>query len=255
MRSRGAVRVTAAPRVRGLLLDKDGPIVPLHPTWSAWAGRVLDSLEGQAPRASLAQVLDVDVTTGRLEPDGLLAVGTVAAVEAALVSVVFAHGGASAAGARGKVRSALRSADRRMTGVPLVAADGVRDLLLHCRTCAIPVAVVTNDTRASTQVQLETLGLADLVTVTVCGDDGHDPKPSGEMLRAACAALGIEPADALMVGDTLVDRLAAEDADTPFVVVREPRPSWSSRPVSVVRSVDELIPLLAPKGAGGASPA
>ncbi len=246
MRGHGPGGMTAVPRVEGLLLDKDGPIVPLHPTWSKWAVQVLDALADRAPREALADALAVDARTGVLDPDGLLAVGTGAAVEASLVSIVVGHGGMSAAGGRASVRLALRAADRRARAEPLVGADGVRDLLLHCRSHAVPVAVVTNDARTATRTQLKALGLADLVAVTVCGDDGHDPKPAGAMLRAACAALGVDPSASLMAGDTLVDRLAAEEADVPFVAVRERRPSWAPTSVPFVRRTVDLTGIVTP---------
>lgn len=215
--------------------------MPLHPTWSRWARSVLDDLGGSAPRSHLAAVLDVDATTGTLDPDGLLAVGTVAAVEAGLVSTLLAHTSGSADAVRTRVRSAVEAATGAISGHAPSPAPGVVQLLEHCWSEGIPVAIVTNDRREGTLAQLAAMGLLGLVDPVVCGDDGLEPKPSGAMLAAACTAMDVAPADALMVGDTRVDRLAAEDAGVPFVLLRDVRPVWAQDGTLTVRDAAELL--------------
>lgn len=238
--------MSRGPRVRALLLDKDGPIVPLEPTWSAWATDLLARLSDLAPRVDLAAALGVDPRSGTLDPDGLLAVGTVAAVAAALTSVVGSFADRPASDVRRLVREAIAEADARRTGVALRPDADLIRLLAACRASELPVAVVTNDDRAGTSTQLDALGLAGLVDAVVCGDDGHEPKPSGAMLSVACAALDVEASTALMVGDTLVDLLAAEDAGTRFALLRAFRPGWLPEGATFARSLVDLVPLVTP---------
>jgi phosphoglycolate phosphatase len=238
--------MTVGPSLRALLLDKDGPIVPLEPTWSTWAVEVLGRLADLAPREELAPALGVDPRTGSLDPDGLLAVGTVAAVAAALTSVVGSVADRPADEVRRLVRAAIAAAYERMRGTALAPDPGLVELLSRCRAAGVVVAVVTNDDRSGTSSQLDGLGIAGLIDVVVCGDDGHAPKPSGAMLTAACDALGVEVSAALMVGDTLVDLLAAEDAGTAFALLRGARPGWLPEDARLVSSHLDLAHSLIP---------
>uniref|UniRef100_A0AC35G9R2 Phosphoglycolate phosphatase n=1 Tax=Panagrolaimus sp. PS1159 TaxID=55785 RepID=A0AC35G9R2_9BILA len=53
---------------------------------------------------------------------------------------------------------------------------------------------------------LRSLDLEKYVDIIVCGDDeGALPKPHPQNALSICRALNIDPADALMVGDTLAD--------------------------------------------------
>merc|ERR1711920_803405 len=40
------------------------------------------------------------------------------------------------------------------------------------------------------------------VSISVCGDDGLEPKPSAEPLLAICTRLGVSPEEGAMVGDS-----------------------------------------------------
>ncbi|WP_105200075.1 MULTISPECIES: HAD-IA family hydrolase [unclassified Pseudoalteromonas] len=76
---------------------------------------------------------------------------------------------------------------------------------------ATPKALVTNKARCFTEALLQQLGIASHFQVIVCGDDGKK-KPSPEPLLKACQQLGVEPAQALMIGDSKSDLLAAQAA-------------------------------------------
>jgi HAD superfamily hydrolase (TIGR01509 family) len=229
---------------RALLLDKDGPIVPLEPTWSTWAVVVLDRLGQLAPRQDLAAALGVHPGTGSVEPDGLLAVGTVAAVAAALASVVGSARERPIEETGTLVQRGMAAADAATSGLRLMPTRGMTSLLAACRAEAVPVALVTNDDRANTLRQLEALGLRTHIDVVVCADDGPEPKPSGAMLTAACALLEVAPSDAVMVGDTIVDLLAAADAGTGFALLRERRPGWLPDAAAIIRSPLEIARIL-----------
>ena len=90
--------------------------------------------------------------------------------------------------------------------------NGVREGLERLRDARIPMAVVTNKPRAFTLKLLERLGVAQFFDAIVAGDDGVRAKPAGDMLVAACRALGVPVAQALMVGDSDNDVQAARAA-------------------------------------------
>lgn len=88
---------------------------------------------------------------------------------------------------------------------------GVSDTL-HWLAERLPLAVVTNKKGCFTEPLLERLGLAPLFGVIVSGDTAGAIKPDPAPLLYAATALGIAPADWLMVGDSRNDIIAARAA-------------------------------------------
>ena len=56
------------------------------------------------------------------------------------------------------------------------------------------------------------MGIADAFDVVICADSGFGRKPEAGGLLEACRATGHNAADAIMVGDTQTDWLAAHHA-------------------------------------------
>ena len=92
---------------------------------------------------------------------------------------------------------------------------GVLAGLRRMRESGIALSVVTNKPRFFTQQLLEHLGVAEMFTAVVAGDDGIPRKPHGDMLRAACERMGSRPEETLMLGDSDNDVLAARAAGCP----------------------------------------
>jgi phosphoglycolate phosphatase len=92
---------------------------------------------------------------------------------------------------------------------------GVAHSLERLAGAGLPLGVVTNKARAFSVRLLERLDVAHRFTAVVCGDDGWPKKPAADMMLAACARLGSEPAATLLVGDSANDVLAARAAGCP----------------------------------------
>ncbi|MBQ4863864.1 HAD-IA family hydrolase [Pseudoalteromonas sp. MMG013] len=83
----------------------------------------------------------------------------------------------------------------------------------------LPKAVVTNKDRAFTEQLLDKLSLNHHFEVLVCGDDTAK-KPNPEPVLMACKALGIKPSDAIMIGDSKSDILAAKNAEVDVIALK-----------------------------------
>ncbi|KZN31515.1 phosphoglycolate phosphatase [Pseudoalteromonas luteoviolacea] len=81
-----------------------------------------------------------------------------------------------------------------------------------------PKALVTNKNRAFTLQLLQKLNIAAYFDVIVCGDDGNK-KPDPEPLHVACKQLGLTAQEAIMVGDSKSDILAAQNASMPAIAL------------------------------------
>ena len=70
----------------------------------------------------------------------------------------------------------------------------------------IKVAICTADNRRPTEQFLKAMDLDHYVDTMVCGDDeGAVPKPAPDNAHTICKQLGIDPAETIIVGDTIAD--------------------------------------------------
>ncbi len=96
---------------------------------------------------------------------------------------------------------------------------GVREGLARLQTQGLPMAVVTNKAHRLALSLLEHLELAPHFRILVGGDTCERRKPDPLPLQWACSQLGVEPARALMVGDSINDVQAARAAGIAVVCV------------------------------------
>lgn len=96
---------------------------------------------------------------------------------------------------------------------------GVLEGLTELRAKGFALACVTNKTAQFTIPLLEATGLAGFFPVVVSGDTMPKKKPAPDPLLEACRRLGIPALEALMIGDSRNDALAARAAGCPVLLV------------------------------------
>jgi phosphoglycolate phosphatase len=89
---------------------------------------------------------------------------------------------------------------------------GVRDGLDYLKTAGYPLGCVTNKPAQFAEPLLRDLGVRDYFGIVVSGDTLPRRKPDPLPLLHAAAHFGVEPGDALMVGDSVSDVKAARAA-------------------------------------------
>lgn len=89
---------------------------------------------------------------------------------------------------------------------------GVREGLAAWQATGLPLAVVTNKPAAFTGPLLERTGIAHYFSAVVSGDTTPHRKPHPAPLLHACAALGVDPAANLHIGDSKHDIETARNA-------------------------------------------
>ena len=89
--------------------------------------------------------------------------------------------------------------------------------LLHAK--GFRMGVVTNKQQAATERILDHFALTPFLGAVIGGSPGMNPKPAPDMLLRALDRLGVEPGDAVMVGDSGIDVEAAHNAGLPAVIV------------------------------------
>jgi len=82
----------------------------------------------------------------------------------------------------------------------------------------MPKALITNKARRFTEKLLDKLALTSHFELIVCGDD-MAKKPSPEPLLFACQQLNVPVSQAIMIGDSKSDILAAQAADIDVIAL------------------------------------
>jgi putative hydrolase of the HAD superfamily len=93
------------------------------------------------------------------------------------------------------------------------AFDDARPALEVARSNGWRIGVLTNGSTVQQNAKLTTIGLAELVDVVSTSETLGFSKPAVEAYHLTCEALGVDPADTMMIGDNLdLDVLAARKA-------------------------------------------
>jgi phosphoglycolate phosphatase len=99
----------------------------------------------------------------------------------------------------------------------------------------VKLAVCTNRS-TSMDALLEEFNLAGYFSMVMTASRASFPKPHPDPLNRILAYYGIDPRDALFVGDSAVDQQAAAAAGVPFVAYRSDLPS-----LAVIQRHEELL--------------
>ena len=127
----------------------------------------------------------------------------------------------------------------------------IRGLLDELVAAGRPIAVVTSKSPAGAAEFLEAAGLAPYFPVTVGFVAGVPGKPAPDQALAAAQALGVEPADCVVVGDSTDDMKMAVAAGMHGVGVAYGVASipalHAAGAAQIAQTSDDLAPLLLPE--------
>ena len=119
---------------------------------------------------------------------------------------------------------------------------GALDALTGARAAGFATAVWTNNAREVTRIALDRFGLTAHLDLVVTRDDMREMKPDPDGYRVIAAHFG--PArDAVVVGDSWVDGVAAAEAGVPFVAYRAKEADlerWKITPVTRLTDLSAL---------------
>lgn len=129
----------------------------------------------------------------------------------------------------------------RVNGDTTTIYPGVREGLDAFARAGLPLACITNKASRFTGPLLECIGFARYFSVVVCGDTLPQKKPDPAPLVYAARALQVQPAEMLMIGDSINDAQAARAAGCPVFCV-----TYGYNEGHDVRSldVDAIVPSL-----------
>ncbi|MHC0429585.1 HAD family hydrolase [Streptomyces sp. O3] len=186
-------------RARSVLFDFDGPVCRLFAGHRAHA--VADSLLAWLAEHRLLDLLTEEERRGDDPHIVLRAVGR--HPDAALVAALED-----------------RLTEEELYAAPTALPTPYADRLIQTwRATGVGLAVASNNSPRVVDRYLRSRGLLDCFTGGVHGRTSHPRllKPDPDCLHRALATLGTPPSEALMIGDTPTDLLAAREAGVAFL--------------------------------------
>uniref|UniRef100_A0A914VFE7 Uncharacterized protein n=1 Tax=Plectus sambesii TaxID=2011161 RepID=A0A914VFE7_9BILA len=192
-----------------VIFDKDGTLICFHSMWVPWALSTAERIEEASNLKESEIAKEVYRLLGfcpiekKVRP-GLLAEATMGEIRERLVHLLVEHGLESDKAIQ-VVDECVQDCDTTSSNT-LKQIGNLKHMFEELKAHNVKIAVCTADSRRGTLGALRGLGLEQYIDIIVCGDDaGTQPKPSPHNALAICKAMGVEPADAFMVGDTLAD--------------------------------------------------
>jgi HAD superfamily hydrolase (TIGR01509 family) len=214
-------------KLKAVIIDMDGTITRFNLDYRAARQRALDELERnglRTPEMSTEVSLYVllDKMKASMERDRFLA----------LRSTCYSY----------FEEMELKAAK----GVTLY--PGATETLQELRSRSLKLGLVTNNSRAGTNLTLSRLNLIGLFDAVVTRDDSDEMKPAAAPILKILAALYVSPEESILVGDGVIDILAAKAAGVlcaavtpdPFPIQR----TLKAEPDYLLGSVNDLPTLI-----------
>jgi HAD superfamily hydrolase (TIGR01549 family) len=216
-------------KLKGLIIDMDGTITKFNLDYMSARRRALDELEKLGLRTpemneQVSLYILLNQLRERMEPAKFLKLRT--------TFYKFFE------------EMELKAAD------DVVLYPGAADTLRELRSKSLKLGLVTNNSRAGTDLTLKRLSLEAIFDAVVTRDDCEEMKPASAPILKILTELGVPPEAAVLVGDGVLDIQAAKAARVRSVAVTTgPFPIeriLNAQPDYLLSSINEL-PLLIEK--------
>ncbi|MBW4515977.1 MAG: HAD family hydrolase [Timaviella obliquedivisa GSE-PSE-MK23-08B] len=211
--------------IQAVLFDKDGTLANSESFLRSLAHKRSRLIDAQFPGVQEPLLMAFGVDGDRLNPAGLMAIGTRQENEIAAAAYV-AETGRDWIESLETVRSAFAEADqymkRKADHTPLVS--GVLPLLQTMTTAGLRLGILSSDSTNNVKDFVEKYQLAPYFQLQM-GTHGMLSKPDPQLLQQACYGLGIAPSRTLVLGDSQADMQLARSGAAGCIGVTG---GWSS---------------------------
>lgn len=187
--------------IKGILFDKDGTILDYWKTWIP-INREVALMAASGDRALANELLrhgGHDPATDRVTPGSVLAAAGMDGIVAAFAEIL---GNRAPKNLAAETSRLFRDGGAKHA----VLLDGVATALATLKARGFRLGVATNDTHGGLDASLgRHPGLLEMFEFRCGCNSGHGSKPGPGMGLAFCAALGLDPKETAIVGDSSHD--------------------------------------------------
>lgn len=187
--------------IKAILFDKDGTLLDFHETWMPAIRAVALSLaEGNEALAEMLMLLGgLDGDSGRIMSGSTLAAGDLTDIAALFAPHIEPAAATDIEALKDRIDQLFID---NMSPVPVC---DLAALAASLTGAGYKLGVATSDSEAGARASLAGTGFLEACAFHCGFDSGHGRKPSPGMVRAFCAAIGVAPAEIVMVGDNAHD--------------------------------------------------
>lgn len=225
------------PAIEAVLFDKDGTLADSQAFLRSVGQKRSRLIDAQIPGVQEPLLMAFGLDGDRLNPAGLLAVGTRLENEIAAAAYV-SETGRDWVESLTLVRSAFVEADRvfqrKADSTPLF--EGARDVLQALSRAGLKIGIVSADTTANVSDFVARYELEAWIQVALGIDQGPG-KPNPTIFYQACTRLGVAPEQVLAIGDSAADIEMAKAAKAAGSVAV----TWGWTQVAHLRQADVSI--------------
>lgn len=186
--------------IKGVLFDKDGTLIDFTATWREAVEKIAMHLaDGNAELTlNLCDAVGYDMRTKFFLPGSPVVAGSVDMVAELMASILPKWSAA-------QIEYLTNRTALEMGADDLAPAPRLKETLQALREMGLSLGVATHDAEATAHANLIALGVADQFDFVAGYDSGHGHKPGPGMPNAFAAAIGADPSETIMVGDSVHD--------------------------------------------------
>lgn len=191
-------------KITGILFDKDGTLFDFRTTWGAWAAGFLNEISGADPEVAdqLAKAIGFNRENQEFLADSVAIAGTPGDIASALLPFIPTK----------NASELITMMNEAATNIPMVEATALGPLFEVLKQQGFRIGLATNDAEAPARAHLQSANITQYFDFIAGFDSGYGAKPSPGMLTAFASQFNLNPAEVLMVGDSLHDLNAAQAA-------------------------------------------
>ena len=193
--------------IKGILFDKDGTLLDFDATWAPVLQQAAMAIAGHD--RALAELLlatgGFDPESQTTAPNSLLAAGNTLEIAESWVEHL----------PNAELPFLVAELDRIFQEGGVLNATPVTDLeplFRRLKARGLVLGLATSDSQVAAEATLERFSILPYMDFVAGYDSGHGHKPEPGMFLAFCAAGGLAPSEAAMVGDNLHDLKMGKEA-------------------------------------------
>ena len=229
-----------------VIFDKDGTLIEIDNFWvprvQKWADLIATSLNLKHNfKKDVFELLGYSRLQNRVRNESPLAVANMEALKVLISGIISRYG----IPWHEALTLAERTAKETIMADPnpneIISKGNILQTMEKLVTAGVHIAIVTSDNRRLTEITLSHLGIANLVSAMICGDDPIPTKPDPIAALNISKQLDISPSRMMMVGDSLTDMQFAASAGIAFRIGVASTPEKKSRLAPLANALVDSI--------------
>ncbi|MFN6565898.1 HAD family hydrolase [Dendronalium sp. ChiSLP03b] len=196
--------------IQAIFFDKNGTLEDSEAYLRSLGQKAARLIDAQIPGIGEPLLMAFGINSNTLDPAGLISVASRRETEIAAAAYI-AETGRGWFESLKIARKALDEAEKYIGTTPAPLFIGSLEILQSLSAAGIKLGIISAATTAEVNTFVTHHQLIDYIQVQIGVDEGPS-KPDPALFLQACQALGVEPEDTLMVGDSVGDMQMASDA-------------------------------------------